>query len=1240
MGRGDINSNILILGEAPGQEEDKAGVPFVGLSGSYLQEKLNNLGVSCFVSNAVRCRPVDSKGNNRTPTPSEIEYCRPFTIDLIQRMKPKVIMTVGRIPMSQLLKLNISMEVIHGKTFYHPELDTTIVPTYHPAYVLRTRDRKYANEFVYDLASIKNLIQISKSRKIESISVSLKDIIDIEAYLNKLCTVDAFSVDIEATGLDPRKDRITDISFCCETGKGVHIEWNRIANNAKCTELLAKALKSNSCKIFHNAAFDVNFLETVNFSINGPIFDTMLAYHTMTMSFEGGQSMALYRLKTMAWMFTQEGGYESVLDSVGGIVGAQKQEEEEKTVKITKKIQGTLYSEQEVADISGIDYELDQHLIKCASYIDDAKKEKLTKFKLTAKEYYSAMDADVTFRLYKYLKLRIDEKFAYPFCEIIMPTCRTLINMHRTGIKLDIPYIDKMIEENNEKLEKIKQEFFKKAKCEFNINSVDQLRDYMYGTLKLPPNNKFITAKGRKPSTDEEAITFYSKRAPILKHILDYRGIAKETSTYLDGFKKLVDENGRIHPSYMQITTASGRLSAVNPNLQNVPRDNRIRNMIIPEKGHKLVISDLSQVELRILAMMADDPAMTHAFMSGHDFHAYTACHMFNIPMDKFDKKDKEHNEKRSFAKTINFGIVYGIRAETIANDLVITLDRAKAFMASFFNTYPKVAQWISGIKAYARQYGYVENIYGRRRYLPFINSSDEYKREGAERQAINTPIQGCHHFDMRVPTTKGYLKIGELAKKEINIYVRNKVRTAIGISSGKKKLYRYYFSDGTSDIVTKEHKYKILKEGMIEEWEEINKLGKNDFIISSCELNKSKYKSIKLFKQYFGSNAKYSFDYSVMLDEELGFLLGVMIGNGSFSKTRGACCCFNHKDKDVADRIINKVNSVFNMNISLRYGQKIGYPSILRINLYHQAITQFFDKCGLKRVTAKYKQIPDLIWESPNSVICSFISGMFTTDGTANKDGASYTTTSKELAYELGNLLHIIGIASGMSRRMDKAFNIFINRDFDKFEKLVGFGSKRKQAMVKKTYYYKKGRRNSNKSDLPFWFSKNIVINSDITHGYNIDALRVIKSRTLRQNKSLYSKTALRFISNVDEYKFLKSGKYLKRIIYREYYGIADAFDLSIIDGNPEFIVNSSLVHNSASDICLIGLNKFNKWQEENNKGYMLAGTVHDSIIVDTPDAYVDEVASMLPYLMTTDMPKVSIKLEADVDILDKWIK
>jgi DNA polymerase-1 len=250
---------------------------------------------------------------------------------------------------------------------------------------------------------------------------------------------------------------------------------------------------------------------------------------------------------------------------------------------------------------------------------------------------------------------------------------------------------------------------------------------------------------GKKhPSTDKAAIEFLAKKHPVLKSIVEYRKIEKETSTYLKGFKDLIDPiTGRIHGSFLQHTTATGRLSSSSPNLQNIPRSNRIRNMVIPRPGWKFVTADLSQAELRILALLSQDRNMLDAFASGFDFHTMTACMMFGIKIEEFDKDDKQHKEFRNVSKTINFGVAYGRQAFSIAEQLSISVQEAQAFIDKFFRSYPKAKQWLENTARFAEKHGYVETLHGRRRYLPEINSSNSEKRNHARNQAVNTPIQG-----------------------------------------------------------------------------------------------------------------------------------------------------------------------------------------------------------------------------------------------------------------------------------------------------------------------------------------------------------------------------------------------------------------------------------------------------------------------------------------------------------------
>lgn len=730
VGRGDINSGVLLLGEALGQAEADAGMPFVGASGKMLQHYLDQIGINCFISNAIRCHPIDESGNNRTPTPKEIDCCRAFTIELINKMKPKVIITIGKIALQQLIKIGLTIESARGKKMYFPELDTIIIPTYHPAYLMRTQDRLLYQHFVNDLILAKQIIDLPPQRKMKANARTLADPVDIKKYLEELVEVPSFAFDLETRGFNHREDRITDISFCHTVGQGVHIQWKHIL---EFEDLFRKVMASNNEKVGHNISFDLSFLMQLGFKANGSLFDTMLAYHTLNMSSEGDVGNSLYKLETLSWMMTNEGGYKDILASFGGIGKYQAKED-------AVEVQGQLWNPDDFeSSEKGVINDYDKYLLGLRTQIENKRKEKLKELNLTPLQYYSAMDSDITYRLYKIMKPKIDSEYRDVFYNIIMKYCYSLIHMTLNGIRLDFKYMRNIAHQNEEEIEKIKIKIFNKIGYELNLNSSKEISNLMYNVLGLEPNKNYVTKKGRKPAGDEEAITFFSNQKPILKSILEYRTLSKQNSTYLVGFMNKADKlTHRVYPSYYQLT-ATGRASCF---LHTIPRDNKIRNMVRAERGNKLICLDQSQIELRVLAMMSNDANMINAFASGHDFHTYTACVMFGIPFDSFDKKKPEHEKLRSSAKAINFGIIFGLQARSLAEDLGITEIAALNFMNKFFSSYPNVKKFIHENEIFVQQYGYVETLYGRKRYLSKAFSSNDIEKGKALRQATNTRIQ------------------------------------------------------------------------------------------------------------------------------------------------------------------------------------------------------------------------------------------------------------------------------------------------------------------------------------------------------------------------------------------------------------------------------------------------------------------------------------------------------------------
>ena len=304
-------------------------------------------------------------------------------------------------------------------------------------------------------------------------------------------------------------------------------------------------------------------------------------------------------------------------------------------------------------------------------------------------------------------------------------------------------YMDKIAQTNEEEMDKISKILFKEVKMEFNISSPKQIVEMMQTKLKIKPDKNYSTPKG-DPSTDDEAIKFYSQKKPVLNYILSYRELAKQNSVYLKGFKDISNPNThRVYPSYLQHVTATSRCSCVSPSLHTTPRDNKIRNMIIPKEGHKLVLIDLSQIELRVIAQLANDKNMMDGFNSGvMDVHSSTACKMFGIDPKIFDKSNPDHSSKRTSAKEINFGIIYLMSSKGLSAKLKNTVEESQHFINMWFDVFPGVKQFIDETRYFILKNHYVETLYGRRRQLPYAASSLSWMQEAAIRQGTNCKIQ------------------------------------------------------------------------------------------------------------------------------------------------------------------------------------------------------------------------------------------------------------------------------------------------------------------------------------------------------------------------------------------------------------------------------------------------------------------------------------------------------------------
>ena len=354
---------------------------------------------------------------------------------------------------------------------------------------------------------------------------------------------------------------------------------------------------------------------------------------------------------------------------------------------------------------------------------------------------YAAEDADITLQLHRALYPRIeqDQKLAAVYRDIEMPVLEVLYTMERNGVLLDAQLLEQQSRELGEKMIALENRVHHEAGQPFNLNSPKQLQEILFERKGLPVKKK---TPGGQPSTDEDVLQELALDHPLPKFILEYRGLAKLKSTYTDKLPRMVNPaTGRVHTNYGQAVAVTGRLSSNEPNLQNIPvrtaEGRRIREAFIADQGNVIVSADYSQIELRIMAHLSQDKGLLSAFAAGEDVHRHTAAEIFGV------ESAAVSSEQRRYAKVINFGLIYGMSAFGLASQLGIERGAAQQYMERYFLRYPGVKAYMDRTRESAKALGYVETVFGRRLYLPEIRGSNGARRQGAERAAINAPMQG-----------------------------------------------------------------------------------------------------------------------------------------------------------------------------------------------------------------------------------------------------------------------------------------------------------------------------------------------------------------------------------------------------------------------------------------------------------------------------------------------------------------
>ena len=501
---------------------------------------------------------------------------------------------------------------------------------------------------------------------------------------NFLLTNEIFSLDTETTSIEALDAKLVGLSFSTEDFRAWYVPVSRETEKAKKILEIFRPVYENPkiLKVAQNLKYDLTVLANYGIHLSGPLFDTMLAHYLI-------QSELRHNMDYLAEIYLNY-----------------------KTIHIEELIGPKGRGQKNMGDLEPKDI-----------------------YK------YACEDADVTLRLMKPLAKELRKNsLEEVFQNIEMPLMPVLARMERNGVVLDTETLKEVENDFTARLQTLEKDIYELAGHEFTINSPRQVGEVLFGELKL--SEKVKKTKSGQYSTSEEVLRDLHSKHPIVQKILDYRGLKKLLSTYVEALPKLINPaTGHIHTSFNQAVTATGRLSSSNPNLQNIPvrgEDGReIRKAFIPEAGEIFFSADYSQIELRIMAHLSGDEHMIEAFNAGHDVHAATAARIFHK-----DIKDISKDERRK-AKTANFGIIYGISAFGLAERMDVSRTEAKELIDSYFEMYPKIKDYISKAVDTAREKGYIETEFGRRRYLPDINSRNAVVRGYAERNAVNAPIQG-----------------------------------------------------------------------------------------------------------------------------------------------------------------------------------------------------------------------------------------------------------------------------------------------------------------------------------------------------------------------------------------------------------------------------------------------------------------------------------------------------------------
>ncbi|WP_190811099.1 DNA polymerase I [Flagellimonas sp. S3867] len=553
-------------------------------------------------------------------------------------------------------------------------------------------------------ATIKDSSSRNTVSDVQHVYQSIQPGLGLKLFIKKLMQQPSVCFDTETTSINPLEAELVGIAFSWEAKKGFYVPIPEEKEAVmEILEQLRPFFESTAIeKVGQNLKYDIKVMKNYGVEVKGKLFDTMLAHYLINPDMR-------HNMDVLAETYLN---YTPV--SITELIG--------------KKGKNQLSMRQ-------------------------VPLEKQTE--------YASEDADITLQLAQHFRpelaaAKTDELFQ----NIEVPLLRVLADMETEGINLNQDFLNSLSEDLNNDIKNLEQKIYEAAGQEFNIASPKQLGEILFDKLKLVDKPK--KTKTGQYSTAEDVLSYLAKDHEIIQNVLDFRGLSKLKSTYVDALPNEVQQHsGRVHTDYMQTVAATGRLSSNNPNLQNIPirteRGRQVRKAFIPrDENYVLLAADYSQIELRIIAALSEEDTMIEAFKNGEDIHASTASKVFNVPLEEVTR------EQRGNAKTVNFGIIYGVSAFGLSNQTDLSRSEAKELIETYYKTYPKLRNYMGEQVDFARDNGYVQTVLGRRRYLKDINAGNQVVRGAAERNAVNAPIQGSAADIIKIAMINIHKKLSE----------------------------------------------------------------------------------------------------------------------------------------------------------------------------------------------------------------------------------------------------------------------------------------------------------------------------------------------------------------------------------------------------------------------------------------------------------------------------------------------